>query len=35
MKIPFTGGCACGAIGYEITAEPVIMLNATAATANE
>jgi hypothetical protein len=26
MKIPITGGCACGAIRYEITAEPVIML---------
>jgi hypothetical protein len=26
MKIPFTGGCACGAIRYECTAEPVMML---------
>jgi len=26
MKIPFTGGCACGAIRYECTAEPVIMV---------
>jgi hypothetical protein len=22
MKLPITGGCACGAIRYEITAEP-------------
>ena len=25
MKIPFTGGCACGAVRYECTAEPVAM----------
>ena len=25
MKIPFTGGCACGAIRYEIAAEPLVM----------
>src|SRR5256886_11252589 len=25
MKIPFTGGCSCGAIRYESTAEPVMM----------
>jgi hypothetical protein len=25
MKIPFTGGCACGAIRYECTAEPISM----------
>jgi len=25
--IPFTGGCACGAIRYECTAEPVLMLH--------
>jgi hypothetical protein len=24
---PFTGGCACGAVRYECTAEPVAMLN--------
>lgn len=27
MKIPFTGGCACGAIRYECTQVPVAMLN--------
>ena len=26
MKVPFTGGCSCGAIRYEITVEPVTML---------
>ena len=25
MKIPFTGGCACGAIRYECWAEPLMM----------
>jgi len=25
MKTPFTGGCACGAVRYECTAEPVAM----------
>jgi hypothetical protein len=25
MKIPFSGGCACGAIRYQSTAEPVLM----------
>jgi hypothetical protein len=25
-KIPFTGGCVCGGIRYEITAEPIMML---------
>jgi hypothetical protein len=25
MKLPFTGGCACGAIGYECNAEPIMM----------
>jgi hypothetical protein len=27
ITTPFTGGCACGAIRYESTAEPVLMLN--------
>ena len=27
MKVPFCGGCACGAIRYESTAEPVTMLH--------
>src|SRR5262245_46807940 len=27
MKIPITGGCACGAIRYESTAEPLLMLH--------
>jgi hypothetical protein len=27
MSIPFSGGCACGAIRYECTAEPAISLN--------
>src|SRR5437867_9834743 len=26
MKIPFTGGCACGAIRYECNAAPIMML---------
>ena len=27
MNQPYTGGCACGAIRYESTAEPVMMLH--------
>jgi hypothetical protein len=27
LKIPFSGGCACGAIRYESTAEPVRMFH--------
>jgi len=27
MLVPFTGGCACGAIRYECTAEPLYMGN--------
>ena len=27
MNIPFSGGCACGAIRYECSSEPVAMLN--------
>ncbi|NJK52383.1 MAG: GFA family protein [Leptolyngbyaceae cyanobacterium SU_3_3] len=27
MKTPFTGGCLCGAIRYECSAEPVVMGN--------
>jgi hypothetical protein len=26
MKTPLTGGCACGAIRYEITDDPIVML---------
>jgi len=25
MKIPFTGGCECGAVRYECSAEPMMM----------
>jgi hypothetical protein len=27
MKIPFTGGCMCGAIRYECATEPIFMGN--------
>jgi hypothetical protein len=27
MSAPFTGGCACGAIRYEVTARPIAMFN--------
>lgn len=27
MEVPFAGGCACGAIRYTCTAEPVMALN--------
>lgn len=27
MKLPFTGGCMCGAIRYECSAEPIMMGN--------
>jgi hypothetical protein len=27
MKLPFTGGCMCGIIRYECSAEPILMVN--------
>ena len=27
MPTPFTGGCACGAIRYECSADPILSLN--------
>lgn len=27
MELPFTGGCMCGAVRYECSAEPIIMGN--------
>src|SRR3954470_4206776 len=27
ITTPFSGGCACGAVRYEVTAEPVLMLH--------
>ena len=27
LATPFSGGCACGAIRYECTAEPVLMFH--------
>jgi len=27
MPAKFTGGCACGAIRYEVSAEPIVMFN--------
>jgi hypothetical protein len=27
MPTKFTGGCACGAIRYEVSAEPIVMFN--------
>src|SRR5437867_1208476 len=27
VTVPFSGGCACGAVRYECSAEPVIALN--------
>ncbi len=27
MKVPFGGGCACGAIRYECSAEPIMAVN--------
>ena len=34
MKLPQTGGCQCGAIRYEITEEPQLVLRATAPIAS-
>jgi hypothetical protein len=27
VKIPFTGGCVCGAVRYECSAQPIMMFN--------
>jgi hypothetical protein len=27
MPVPFSGGCACGAVRYECSAEPIVSLN--------
>jgi len=27
LKVPFTGGCICGGVRYECTAEPIMMFN--------
>ena len=27
VSVPFTGGCACGAIRYECSAEPILLRN--------
>jgi hypothetical protein len=27
MTVPFTGGCACGAVRYECSAEPLLVVN--------
>ena len=34
MTLPYTGGCACGAVRYETTLAPVFQNTASAATAN-
>ena len=34
MSEPYTGGCACGAIRYEISTEPLFRTTASASTVN-
>ncbi len=35
MKLPQMGGCLCGALRYEITQAPQMVIRATAPTASD